>query len=528
MNLEAALKKRINEFRELCLKEGEITGHLPADYPLQPREPIPQVRRRITRSNGNIPNEFQRSLSSGSSSSVMPPPRPPPTLDALRSSRPIHTNFALPNGLTHLQQQHPSRPTSTNSSSSNSTSSSNKHIISSNGRNLNPVDILHVPTTNAYRIHTSSSDVQLNLYSNREGSHLNNNNNNNIGHYVSSGQQTEHTAAIMLQRRQKQLQQQRQQHQQQMLTKNNYDQLFTLPNHFKKPSSQPVCNPNFDSESLGHMRAGSTASGSSTVSAYAAIPSGEHNLRIENLPMNNLHGRSCSEDVTNIQARALTGRQMVQNGSNIDVHLSNTGHLENLPAQEQKLPVRPPRGVQSNNLMSDTTKTHHLAEKQASLESNINGLTTNGGRVSEKQQQRPLKMSAENLNDLENISNGVRNIQPYYEETKPFQMSDFYKYSSKHRQKMQSAEDSTKIFDNITLENNKPKTTRQLQAEIATMKNPLKFAACDDQINLSRKLIEKSDQKLMKATAKAIASNPRLAERLNGVASSVVPNGNRY
>jgi len=58
LTLEIALKKRINEFRELCLKEGELTGHLPVDYPLQPREPIPQVRRRMTRSNGNIPNEL--------------------------------------------------------------------------------------------------------------------------------------------------------------------------------------------------------------------------------------------------------------------------------------------------------------------------------------------------------------------------------------------------------------------------------------------------------------------------------------
>lgn len=48
--LEEALKRRIVEFKELCLKEGEIIGHLPQDYPLQQREPIPQIRRRLLQS----------------------------------------------------------------------------------------------------------------------------------------------------------------------------------------------------------------------------------------------------------------------------------------------------------------------------------------------------------------------------------------------------------------------------------------------------------------------------------------------
>jgi hypothetical protein len=109
INLEAALKRRINEFRELCLKEGELTGHLPADYPLQPREPIPQVRRRITASNGNIPNEFQTSLSSSSSSGIMHPPSNTVRLP-FRNGQ-VNSNYALPSTLSNAQH----RPLSSNS-----------------------------------------------------------------------------------------------------------------------------------------------------------------------------------------------------------------------------------------------------------------------------------------------------------------------------------------------------------------------------------------------------------------------------
>ena len=43
--LEENLKRKISELRELCMKEGEIIGHIPSDFPLKPREPIPQIRR---------------------------------------------------------------------------------------------------------------------------------------------------------------------------------------------------------------------------------------------------------------------------------------------------------------------------------------------------------------------------------------------------------------------------------------------------------------------------------------------------
>lgn len=107
-------------------------------------------------------------------------------------------------------------------------------------------------------------------------------------------------------------------------------------------------------------------------------------------------------------------------------------------------------------------------------------------------------------------TNGVAKFQPYYEETKPFQMSDFYKYSSKHRQNL--TEDKQP-----TVNSQQVRTTRQLQEDLTRDKNFLKN---DDQIQQSYRLIEKSGQKLMRATAKAIAGNPSLAERLN----NIIPN----
>ncbi|CAL1276756.1 unnamed protein product [Larinioides sclopetarius] len=45
--LQDALKKKTEELKSLCLKEGEITGELPPETPFQPGEAQPQVRRRI-------------------------------------------------------------------------------------------------------------------------------------------------------------------------------------------------------------------------------------------------------------------------------------------------------------------------------------------------------------------------------------------------------------------------------------------------------------------------------------------------
>ncbi|GFT76248.1 FERM domain-containing protein 4B [Nephila pilipes] len=45
--LQDALKKKTEELKSLCLKEGEIIGELPPETPFQPGEAQPQVRRRI-------------------------------------------------------------------------------------------------------------------------------------------------------------------------------------------------------------------------------------------------------------------------------------------------------------------------------------------------------------------------------------------------------------------------------------------------------------------------------------------------
>lgn len=99
----------------------------------------------------------------------------------------------------------------------------------------------------------------------------------------------------------------------------------------------------------------------------------------------------------------------------------------------------------------------------------------------------------------------VAKFQPYYEETKPFQMSDFYKYSSKHRQ----ATNGTRIPESC-------KTTRQLQEEVLN-KRSLDFSPLDERIMASVKVIERNRHELMKATAEAIALNPGLAEKLNHI-----------
>ncbi|ERE74322.1 Armadillo-type fold containing protein [Cricetulus griseus] len=45
--LEAKLEACLEELRRLCLREAELTGTLPAEYPLKPGEKAPKVRRRI-------------------------------------------------------------------------------------------------------------------------------------------------------------------------------------------------------------------------------------------------------------------------------------------------------------------------------------------------------------------------------------------------------------------------------------------------------------------------------------------------
>jgi hypothetical protein len=45
--LEAKLKEKQKILKDLCIKEGELTGVLPPEIPLAPGEPLPQIRRRV-------------------------------------------------------------------------------------------------------------------------------------------------------------------------------------------------------------------------------------------------------------------------------------------------------------------------------------------------------------------------------------------------------------------------------------------------------------------------------------------------
>lgn len=137
-----------------------------------------------------------------------------------------------------------------------------------------------------------------------------------------------------------------------------------------------------------------------------------------------------------------------------------------------------------------------------------------------------LKLVHSNKDTKIGGGNSVANFQPYYEETKPFQMSDFYKYSSKHRQKVNCdpADLNSSQQELTNMVNNHTKSTRQLQDEILNAKNALKYSSCDDQLQPTVNIFEKSGQKLMEATARAIAGNPALAEKLN----NILPNHNYH
>ena len=45
--LESKVKEKNALLKELCVKEGELTGELPADIPLIPGEPVPTIRKRV-------------------------------------------------------------------------------------------------------------------------------------------------------------------------------------------------------------------------------------------------------------------------------------------------------------------------------------------------------------------------------------------------------------------------------------------------------------------------------------------------
>ncbi|KAG7249510.1 hypothetical protein CRUP_019721 [Coryphaenoides rupestris] len=45
--LEDTLKLRLEELKKICIREAELTGKLPKEYPLDPGEEAPTVRRKI-------------------------------------------------------------------------------------------------------------------------------------------------------------------------------------------------------------------------------------------------------------------------------------------------------------------------------------------------------------------------------------------------------------------------------------------------------------------------------------------------
>lgn len=45
--LQEKLEEKTEELRLLCLREGELTGELPPEYPIKPGEPAPVVRKRV-------------------------------------------------------------------------------------------------------------------------------------------------------------------------------------------------------------------------------------------------------------------------------------------------------------------------------------------------------------------------------------------------------------------------------------------------------------------------------------------------
>lgn len=251
--------------------------------------------------------------------------------------------------------------------------------------------------------------------------------------------------------------------------------------------------------------------------------------------MMNLHARSCSESMNHpsvafqptkaftrdqeAYANQLKLKQQQQYPimtSDRQLQNSSSTNSSNINLQ----PTRPPRGMTNDYQLQLQQQQHqpkqllHQVKKFDSVDGDLKSISENHYKPPPSQQQPQKLTESSSLKALQHIKiDGKGSFVPYYEETKPFQMSDFYKYSSKHRQKTAAEEPATKT-----------KTTRQLQED--GKRHPLKYSSCDDQkIQNSMRIIEKSGQKLIEATAKAIATNPGLAEKIN----SILPNpGDKY
>lgn len=302
MTLQMSLKKRIDEFRELCLKEGELTGHLPVDYPLQPREPIPQVRRRMTRSNGNIPNEL------------------------------LASNTLLQTALR---------------------SQSNRLTPSSTSSTISAEEPLKM------RLQSIEEPARLRVYN---------------AHTI------EQTAKLT-----------------------GLDEVTKIQPFYEE--TKPF-------------------------------------------QMTDFYKYSSKLKQQSQQHNGINGNSKVNGGAN-----ANNLHQHHLKNEKPEAPPpRPPRLNNNNNPM-----------------------------ITQEQQDTSKKTQL------------VHSLQP----------------------KQQQQQQFSNNCDTVTIDQNGFKSTRQLQEEVSRNRDHIKMSSCDDQILASKKLIEKSKQKVIEATAKAIAVNPSLAERLN-------------
>lgn len=459
--LELDLKKKINEFRELCLREGEIIGHLPIDYPLQPREPIPQIRSRIHKIS-NINLDESNSILSIDANKLRQHYKHQQRSEANNEKQ--QYNKAIRSDTVNNNIPFPSRPTSTNSTSS-SLSTASSHTRSVQHQN---VALNYLPKLNLLAPSSSSQPPLDN------------------GHSFTDQISTNGMRCSQV--------------------SDPYNPSI-LPTHFKRPFNVISAH---DTDSIGYIRASSTASSSSSSGSAASstlststVPNSKSS---HYFPMS-LHMRSCSENLAS-SAMSFPSRN-TQPSSLQDTNIRSK--TDRSPQDEISLlpPVRPPRGINlvQNGITKLGNNNHNRDSAKQITENRVTELKGAYQLPKEKLESYEPPKPLQNFN-----INGVEKFQPYYEETKPFQMSDFYKYSSKHRQKLNDVQQV------------KSKTTKQIQEEISN-KNNQKYPPCDGQIQNSVKLIEKSGQKLIEATAKAIAINPSLAEKIN----SILPNsGDRY
>lgn len=255
-------------------------------------------------------------------------------------------------------------------------------------------------------------------------------------------------------------------------TPNLYD-VPLLTNHFKQRANK--LNDSFENDTIGFMRANSTSSFSS--SSGSRTSSTLSNSTLPKSPYMNLHPQSYSD--------SLSGDDNILPSSRNTLSLNE---LKSSASQRQKL----------NNSKGISETHQNELMKMRDIKLNF-----------ESKDCEELLRTLEQPRDF-NID-GIGKFQPYYEETKPFQMSDFYKYSTKHRQKINDALKADSEKTNETREGSLIETTHNYNNRNSSCCNQ------EDQIQASLKLIEKSGQKLIEATAKAIAGNPGLAEKINNI-----------